>query len=500
MPPPSRKHVAALKERWADDHERGLWYAGGAAYWSNTAATNDGVLGGLGEVHEADTEDSMRFMKRCGALPDSKRNGGDRELRALDVGAGIGRVTGGALLQLADTADLVEECEKFVERARVELAWAAPRVERFICEGMQNFTPEAGRYDLVWIQWCIGCLTDDDLVAFLGRCVAGLKPGGLIVIKDNVIDGPRDDLHLAEGKYLIDHEDNSVMRTMAHLETLLYQRAGLKPLARAEALLGRDDLHPVYNIALQPAAPASAPPSPPAEPALQEEFTFGGHRLRVELTPPADAAEGAMLFDDGELTGDKFDHTGLAKVWPASVVLCRWLADHSAQVAGKRVLELGAGTGLPSLLCARLGARRVVATDGTEAVVERLGRALASADAGGAASRHAALRLEWEQTEVLLATAKAEGIDTLLLADVVYPMKEQAPLLAALASLLAAAPLTILLASTARDPTVHADLERGLHALPGAEVETLCTDASEADPLYGAATVFVYRVAPAKSS
>tara|TARA_B100000780_G_scaffold237720_1_gene178919 strand:+ start:375 stop:506 length:132 start_codon:yes stop_codon:yes gene_type:complete len=39
---------------------------------------------------------------------------------------------------------------------------------------------------------------------------------------------------------------------MVSLEALLYARAGLKLLARAEAILGRDDLHPVFNIALRP--------------------------------------------------------------------------------------------------------------------------------------------------------------------------------------------------------------------------------------------------------
>ena len=43
--------------------------------------------------------------------------------------------------------------------------------------------PEAGRYDLIWIQWCIGCLTDDDLVLFMEQCKAGLAAGGVIVIK-----------------------------------------------------------------------------------------------------------------------------------------------------------------------------------------------------------------------------------------------------------------------------------------------------------------------------
>ena len=99
-------------------------------------------------------------------------------------------------------------CQKFVERAKVDLAWAAPRVERFICETMQAFTPEAGRYDVIWLQWCIGCVTDDDLVAFLGRCCDGLAPGGMIIIKDNVLDGPC--AGLVGGKYLVDHDDNSV--------------------------------------------------------------------------------------------------------------------------------------------------------------------------------------------------------------------------------------------------------------------------------------------------
>ena len=248
--PARNTRKSALQDRWSDEKEKGVWYAGGFDYWSGTAATNDGVLGGFADVHEADTADSMKFIKRCGALPESKRNGGSRELRALDVGAGIGRVTGGALMQLADTVDLLESCDKFVEQARGTLAWAAPRVERFICQPMQEFVPEAGRYDLIWFQWCIGCLTDDDLVGFMERCKAGLAPGGVIVIKDNVIDGPGE--HLTEGKYLIDHDDNSVIRTMTHLEAILYKRAGLKPLARAEAILGRDDLHPVFNIALQP--------------------------------------------------------------------------------------------------------------------------------------------------------------------------------------------------------------------------------------------------------
>ena len=183
MPVGKHTRANALQHRWSDDKEKGEWYAGGFAYWSGEAATNDGMLGGFADVDIADTADSLKFMKRCGALPESQRNGGSRVIRALDVGAGIGRVTGGALLQLADTVDLLESDAKFVERAKGALAWAAPRVERFHCQPMQEFVPEAGRYDLIWIQWCVGCLTDDDLVLFMGQCKAGLAPGGVIVIK-----------------------------------------------------------------------------------------------------------------------------------------------------------------------------------------------------------------------------------------------------------------------------------------------------------------------------
>ena len=51
-------------------------------------------------------------------------------------------------------------------------------------------------------------------------------------------------------------------------------------------------------------------------------------------------------------------------LWNASRVLCDYLQEHAASlVLGKDVLELGAGAGLPSIVCAVLGARKVVVTD-----------------------------------------------------------------------------------------------------------------------------------------
>ena len=235
-------------DRWEDGAQRGEWYEKGKAYWASTAATNDGVLGGYGAVHSADIEGSLRFLKPLWPLKSAPR-----ETCALDVGAGIGRVSGALLLQLCSSVDLIEGCSKFVEQARHDLRWAGERM-RYICADMQSFEPPVGRYHLLWVQWCIGSLTDDDLVEFLRRCRAALAAeGGLIVLKDNVIDEAdvrRQNLELDSGRFLVDEADKSVIRTRPHLLQLL-ERAGLQVVAHEDASLGREDLQPVTMIALR---------------------------------------------------------------------------------------------------------------------------------------------------------------------------------------------------------------------------------------------------------
>ncbi|XP_017548283.1 EEF1A lysine methyltransferase 3 [Pygocentrus nattereri] len=51
-----------------------------------------------------------------------------------------------------------------------------------------------------------------------------------------------------------------------------------------------------------------------------------------------------------------------ASVWDAAIHLCRFFEQISLDLSGKRVIELGAGTGFLSILAARLGAR-VTLTD-----------------------------------------------------------------------------------------------------------------------------------------
>jgi predicted nicotinamide N-methyase len=86
-------------------------------------------------------------------------------------------------------------------------------------------------------------------------------------------------------------------------------------------------------------------------------YTFGKlgcAPLRVEDRVPDTAADGA-----GALLGDA--------LWGASIALSMWLAQQPGLLDGARVLELGAGLGLPGLLAASIG--RSCPTDGPQKVM-----------------------------------------------------------------------------------------------------------------------------------
>ncbi|XP_077244558.1 alpha amino-terminal protein methyltransferase isoform X2 [Tasmannia lanceolata] len=165
------------KEMWREEIGEGgenkkEWYQKGVGYWEGIEASVDGVLGGYGHVNDPDVKGSEAFLKALLA----NRIGGVRpnNLVALDCGSGIGRVTGNLLLRYFNEVDLVEPVSHFLEAAREKLApekciTNMHRAVNFYCVPLQEFTPEVGRYDVIWVQWCIGHLADDDFVAFFKR-------------------------------------------------------------------------------------------------------------------------------------------------------------------------------------------------------------------------------------------------------------------------------------------------------------------------------------------
>ncbi len=44
------------------------------------------------------------------------------------------------------------------------------RADQYFCTGLQTFVPEKGKYDLIWIQWVIGYLTDGKALPLLLFC------------------------------------------------------------------------------------------------------------------------------------------------------------------------------------------------------------------------------------------------------------------------------------------------------------------------------------------
>ncbi|ANB14657.1 Tae1p [Sugiyamaella lignohabitans] len=226
----------------ADTH---INYDDAVSYWSSVPATVDGMLGGFGTgvVPKVDIIGSNAFVRRLNIL--QKSASGDQLPRhGLDVGAGIGRITKDFLSKICDQVDLVEPVKNFVDQAHESLADLKKegKVGTIFNVGMQDFTPEEGKYWLIWCQWCVGHLADDRLVEFFQRCIKGLQPGGYIIVKEN--NAPVEDD--------FDDTDSSVTRTDAKFREL-FTRAGLDlKLVTKQTGLPRE-LYPVRMYALRPA-------------------------------------------------------------------------------------------------------------------------------------------------------------------------------------------------------------------------------------------------------
>ncbi|KAH7067770.1 putative methyltransferase-domain-containing protein [Paraphoma chrysanthemicola] len=120
--------------------------------------------------------------------------------------------------------------------------------------------------------------------------------------------------------------------------------------------------------------------------------------------------------------------TGL-RTWEAALLLGSYLVSNEGEslVQGKKVFELGAGTGMLSILCAKhLGVAGIVATDGDEAVVDTIKtnlflNGLDSVDSATCVLRTAALKWGWPVDAATFAEDYGmEAPDVLVGADVTY--------------------------------------------------------------------------------
>lgn len=187
------------------------FYSKADEYWKGIPATINGMLGGYERVSKVDIRGSTAFLKSFiqGSSAKTKTN------RALDCGAGIGRVSKGLLLPLFQIVDLAELNKDFLDEAPKYLGDSSSRVGHYLCCGLQDLQLTE-KYDVIWMQWVTGHLTDEHFVQFLERCKNALSDGGIIVIKDNI----------AIADVELDDVDSSVTRNTDDLKKI-YKQAGL---------------------------------------------------------------------------------------------------------------------------------------------------------------------------------------------------------------------------------------------------------------------------------
>lgn len=235
-------------------------------YWNSVSADTNGMLGGYPQTSRVDLQGSSNFLTK---LRRGKQRANTRQMlspleRVADCGAGVGRITKGLLMGVARRVDVVEPVKKFTDELVASLegnegSEGRGKVGEVINLGLQDWIPEPGVYNLIWNQWCLGHLTDAQLVVYLRRCKEGLvnptfdatsdteqadARHSWIVVKENMSSDPwkRD---------IYDDEDSSVTRSDEKFQKL-FKEAGLKIVAMEVQRGFPKELFPVRMYALRP--------------------------------------------------------------------------------------------------------------------------------------------------------------------------------------------------------------------------------------------------------
>jgi len=211
------------------------YYNKAASYWEGVNPTIDGMLGGYAKISHVDIEGSSKLLKLL-----FKEESGPGKIRALDCGAGIGRITKHLLSKHFETVDLVEQDEHFLERAK-EYLQGIQGIGHLYCAGLQNFKFTENTYDVIWFQWVLGHLTDIHFVKLLERSKVALTTNGLIIVKENVT---------SSGDVEVDEEDSSVTRP-PHLLKSLFKQANLSIVKEFKQNKFPKDLYEVQIFALK---------------------------------------------------------------------------------------------------------------------------------------------------------------------------------------------------------------------------------------------------------
>ncbi|KAK0619580.1 alpha-N-methyltransferase NTM1 [Immersiella caudata] len=165
-------------------------------YWEGDNTDVDGMLGGI---------PSMVSFSHVSKLGIGKKNGWRTVASALEGrggggGGAIDFVTDGQQNAAAPVAKFVAPLEEVTgERSVFNV-------------GLEDWLPSEGTvYDLIWLQWCVGYLADEQLVAFRKRCEEALNvDGGVMVVKENFSTSGADALD--EVDWVVTRVDSTFLR------------------------------------------------------------------------------------------------------------------------------------------------------------------------------------------------------------------------------------------------------------------------------------------------
>jgi protein N-terminal methyltransferase len=176
------RFYASLNELWIEQQaSRAAFYAANSAWWDDggyNGSSDEAAM--IGDDHsEADAEESSKFLDRL------LRDHGLCVASALDAGAGVGRVTKHVLLKRCGHVHLVEACETWSKQSKRYLGKKRALSCTFTNERLEEFTPKPDSYDLIWVQWTLQYLIDQDVIRTLKALKVSLRKAGLMVLKEN---------------------------------------------------------------------------------------------------------------------------------------------------------------------------------------------------------------------------------------------------------------------------------------------------------------------------
>lgn len=224
--------------------QRDAFYECNAAWWMaggyGGATDDEEMIGDEGGV--ADAEEGLAFLDKL--LEDNVRAQAvssthtpllQRKL-AVDVGAGLGRITRGILLKRYDEIHLIEGNATYCKLCKLKMGKKKANRCIFTQCYLQDMTDKTlgdRPVDLIWIQWTLQYLTDLDVVKCLKTLALGLRPSvGVIIVKENRPYGIA-----REDRFQMDtpggpHNRYDITRSDAH-HRLLFRMAGLTVLSMA---------------------------------------------------------------------------------------------------------------------------------------------------------------------------------------------------------------------------------------------------------------------------